>query len=43
MFKGFMQGKGKYTWKNGNIYEGTFVADKMNGYGKLTFANGDIY
>ncbi len=38
-----MQGKGKYTWANQNVYEGTFVQDKMSGFGKLIFANGDVY
>lgn len=38
-----MQGKGKYTWSNKNVYEGNFVQDKMNGFGKLIFANGDVY
>ena len=38
-----MQGKGKYTWSNQNVYEGTFVSDKMWGNGKLVFANGDVY
>ena len=38
-----MQGKGKYTWVNQNVYEGTFLQDKMNGNGKLVFANGDVY
>lgn len=43
MYKGKMQGKGKYTWANKNVYQGTFVQDKMNGFGKLMFANGDAY
>lgn len=43
MYKGKMQGKGKYTWTNKNVYEGTFVQDRMNGFGKLIFANGDAY
>ncbi len=43
MFKGVMQGKGKYTWANQNVYEGTLLQDKMTGNGKLTFANGDVY
>ena len=43
MFKGVMQGKGRYTWSNQNVYEGYFLQDKMNGNGKLTFANGDVY
>lgn len=38
-----MQGKGKYTWANQNVYEGTFLNDKMTGNGKLVFANGDVY
>lgn len=43
MFRGMMQGKGKYVWANQNVYEGTFVSDKMCGNGKLIFANGDVY
>ena len=43
MHKGVMQGRGKYTWSNQNVYEGTFLQDKMNGSGKLVFANGDVY
>lgn len=38
-----MQGKGKYIWANQNVYQGTFVQDKMTGNGKLAFANGDVY
>ena len=38
-----MQGKGKYTWSNQNVYEGNFLQDKMSGNGKLVFANGDVY
>ncbi len=43
MNKGVMQGRGKYTWANQNVYEGTFLQDKMSGNGKLVFANGDVY
>ena len=43
MYKGMMQGRGKYTWANQNVYEGTFLQDKMSGNGKLAFANGDVY
>ena len=38
-----MQGRGKYTWANQNVYQGTFLQDKMSGNGKLVFANGDVY
>ena len=37
------KGKGKYTFANGDVYEGDFVGGHRTGKGKLTFANGDIY
>lgn len=36
-------GKGKSTWKNGEIYEGNFVNGERQGTGKYTMANGDVY
>ncbi len=36
-------GKGKYTFANGDIYEGDFVNGELTGKGKYTFTNGDIY
>jgi hypothetical protein len=36
-------GKGKSTWKNGEIYEGDFVNGRRQGTGKYTRANGDVY
>jgi hypothetical protein len=42
-------GKGKYTYANGDIYEGDFAYNKYShegephGKGKMTFTNGDIY
>jgi hypothetical protein len=33
MINGLKNGKGKYTFKNGNIYDGEYKNDKMNGYG----------
>ena len=38
-----MHGKGKYTWANGNMYEGDYQTEKKHGKGTLTWANGDIY
>ena len=40
---GKRNGKGKYTWNNGDVYEGDFVQDKRTGKGKLSWSNGDVY
>jgi hypothetical protein len=34
--------EGKYTFADGDLYEGDYMDDKMNGKGKYTFANGKI-
>jgi hypothetical protein len=31
------------TYKNGNVYEGTWLLDKPHGRGKMTYKNGDVY
>ena len=31
-------GNGRYTWKNGNYYDGNWNKDKMNGRGKFHWA-----
>ena len=36
-------GKGTYTWANGNSYTGDFVNDERTGQGTFTWANGDRY
>lgn len=36
-------GKGTYTFENGNKYEGDFVDGKYNGSGVFTFSSGDKY
>ena len=38
-----MGGKGAYTFKNGDNYEGDIKEDKMNGKGTLTKSTGDKY
>ena len=39
-----INGKGKFTWQNGDVYEGIMFKGKMNGWGKYTYAsNGQIY
>ena len=38
-----VNGKGKYIFANGDIYEGDFVNSKMSGQGTYTYKNGDIY
>jgi len=35
--------KGKYTYPNGDVYEGEFRYGRRSGKGKLTYANGDVY
>ena len=34
--------KGKYTWADGNVYEGDWKNDKQDGQGKLQTANGSL-
>ena len=36
-------GQGKYTWKNGDMYEGEYKDDKKHGQGKRTWNDGDVY
>lgn len=36
-------GKGKYTWKDGNYYEGDWVDDQKEGTGKFVWTTGDVY
>ncbi|PID47355.1 MAG: hypothetical protein CR967_04785 [Proteobacteria bacterium] len=40
---GYIQGKGKYSWFNGDIYEGDWVNNKRTGKGKYIWANGSYY
>jgi hypothetical protein len=37
--KGKKNGKGKYYYNNGTIYEGGFLKGKKYGYGIITFPN----
>ncbi len=37
---GCMHGKGKYIFKNGDVYEGDFTNGRITGYGTVTFRNG---
>jgi len=39
-----MNGNGKYSYDNGNVYDGNYEDDisMMNGYEIVTFANGDV-
>jgi len=38
-----MQGQGKMTHANGDIYEGTWHGDRKHGQGKLTSVSGAGY
>jgi hypothetical protein len=41
--EGIKQGRGVYTWDNGDRYEGTFSGDLPDGTGAYRFGNGDAY
>lgn len=38
-----INGNGKFKFKNGDIYTGSFSNGKMNGKGSLIYINGDVY
>lgn len=40
---GKKQGKGKYEWNDGSVYEGEFYEDNLNGYGKLDIPQKGTY
>ena len=40
---GKRHGKGKYTWDDGDVYDGDWKNDEMTGKGKYTWSNGDVY
>ena len=38
-----MHGKGKYSYADGNVYEGDWKDGKKHGKGKYSWASGDVY
>jgi hypothetical protein len=38
-----MNGSGKMTYSNKNVYEGEFYNDKFSGSGKMTYSNKNVY
>jgi len=38
-----MNGKGKYTWSHGAVYDGDWKDDIKNGEGKSTYPDGIVY
>lgn len=40
---GNQDGKGKYIWSNGDVYDGEWVNGSRTGNGKYDFSNGDLY
>ena len=43
MINGLFGGYGKYTFFNGDAFQGEFKADMPNGYGKYVWADGETY
>lgn len=41
--RGEMSGIGKFTWFNGNVYEGNFRFNKMHGNGTMRLKNNQSY
>jgi hypothetical protein len=40
---GIYEGKGKYVYINGDVYEGDYKNGKKEGKGKYVFVNGNVY
>jgi len=38
-----VNGKGKFTWTTGEVYEGDFLKSERTGKGKFTWASGNVY
>ena len=36
-------GNGKFTWKNGDVYEGRFINNSIEGIGKIIFNDRKTY
>ena len=36
-------GQGTFTWKSGNMYDGTYCDDQRHGYGEMYWYDGSIY
>ena len=39
----FREGKGVFSYKNGDVYAGRFDDDEFNGKGKISFGSLDAY
>ena len=39
----FREGKGTFSYKNGDLYTGRFDNDEFNGKGKISFGSLDVY
>ncbi len=36
-------GRGKFTWPSGNIYDGDYKDDERHGFGSMTWIDGSEY
>lgn len=36
-------GKGKFYYQNGEVYDGYYKLDKRDGFGEYFYMNGDVY
>jgi len=38
-----MNGKGKFKWPDGRVYEGMYANDLREGYGEFHWSDGKVY
>ena len=38
-----MDGKGDFTWPNGDFYSGQYINGRRNGLGDMFYGDGDVY
>lgn len=43
VFRGRLEGRGKFFFESGNVYRGDWIGGKMQGQGTLNYADGRVY